>query len=394
MKLSNWNKSDSFMSDEERILKESNILEANRFIYLFFDDIDILYEKNKIKNGYEDKNYIGKAILVNTSISKGICTDITPLFTADINSNNISSMLMNMYIFDVVIPNSMKNVKEGMFILSNSISSCTLNDYDLRKNISCGSSFYSKEIRDNEYKKEFLDSRLLMTSPNIPDPKFYTQEHQNQMTGEYYCITSFNVSLRYEGNELIDDFTTVSIMNMNAMDTMIPQLRDKIYKVRYDNEHSDKNLCDPTELSDLLLYNEVESMQHGFTYIYDTQMGSNILTNGNNTYLPFRKYRFNDEMKTNIERTNNNIIDYCRYIEQIFGSLRLTITPTYYGDKIDVFFKDSKPENQPVLKNNISIDNETKVVNEISSCLDESNIENELLINEENYYAEKVYGGV
>ena len=37
---------------------------------------------------------------------------------------------------------------------------------------------------------------------------------------------------------------------------------------------------------------------------------------------------------------------------------------------------------------------EPKVVNEISSCLDESNIENELLINEENYYAEKVYGGV
>ena len=42
-------------------------------------------------------------------------------------------------------------------------------------------------------------------------------------------------------------------------------------------------------------------------------------------------------------------------------------TPLYFGDKLDAIFKDYDPDNQPILKNNVNIDNESKIKNEIST---------------------------
>ena len=58
---------------------------------------------------------------------------------------------------------------------------------------------------------------------------------------------------------------------------------------------------------------------------------------------------------------------HCRQIEREHGPVRLMFTPLYFGDKLDAVFKDYNPENQPILKNNVNIDNESKINNEIST---------------------------
>ena len=54
-------------------------------------------------------------------------------------------------------------------------------------------------------------------------------------------------------------------------------------------------------------------------------------------------------------------------IEREHGPVRLMFTPLYFGDKLDVVFKDYNSNNQPILKNNVNIDNESKIKNEIST---------------------------
>ena len=366
-----WNNPGKWITERGNRFDEANIIDAHRFFYMFFSNEDI--EDFKMKREDSKKIYYGKAIQINLSISKGgkDNIDIVPWIRG---SENSTYMTIGMYIHDVVCEKSISNYGPAKFILNESMVSSTLNDYDIRKSMVNGTNIYSKDIRDKEDKKYILSSMIMDSAPSIPDPMFYTMRQEELYEDDLYCLTSLDVVVTHVGQELFDEVTSISIMDISEMDTLEPLMRSKIYALRNSMKISDYNvnMFDSTELSKCTLYHDFMSMQHGYTYIYDTNLGVNVVKN-KRSYTPFTKYQFNDKLQFDIMSTLDMIKLYAKDLEKDLGPVRLTFTPLYYGDKVDAFFKDWKIDNQPVIKKQVGIDNGSKVQNEISDILSMEN---------------------
>lgn len=370
MKLNLFDKNETWISEKGHMFEVANIIEAHRFIYLFFDANDVEAYKLKRENTYETK--FGKAIQVNISISRGgrDTLDLVPWVRG---SDNSTQMFIQMYIYDTVFDRSVTNIQNAEFILTEALTSGSTNDYDLKKTMINGFNIYSKDIRDNESKKMMLQEKVMEGAPFICDPMYYTMQHQEVCEDDIYCISTLSNVITHYGHELIDDNTSISIMNMSEMETLEPAIKAKLYQVKYALTQSNYKLkmFDSMELSSETMYQDLMSMQHGFTYIYDTNMGANIIRT-KRAFIPFQKHQFHDKLQYDIESTLNTIKRYAKGVEKELGPVRLTFTPLYYGDKVDAYFKDWNPDNQPVVKQNIGIDNGLKVKQEISTYVDDN----------------------
>lgn len=362
-----WENNFGWVTDRPSDFSESNILDAHRFFYMFFSNEDII--DFKMKREDPTKTYYGKAIQINLSISKGGPNniDLLPWFRG---SDNTTRMAIGMYIHDVICYGSIVNFRDSKFILNESMVSSTLNDYDINKSMIHGTNLYSKDIRDKEDKKDIISFHMTESAPNIPDPKYYTLQQEELCEKDVYCLNSLDVVITHIGEELFDDVTSISIMDIKEMDTLEPMMKSKVYSLRDSIKVSDYtiNMFDSTELSKFTLYQDFVSMQHGYTYIYDTNMGVNVIKN-RISYTPFTKYQFKDKLQFDIDSTLSLIKMYANDLEKDLGPVRLTFTPLYYGDKVNAYFKDWKPDNQPVIKPQMGIDSGSKVESEISDLL-------------------------
>jgi hypothetical protein len=367
MKFNVWDKPDSWIIEKGMRFEDSNIIEAKRFFYLFFDNEDII----KFKEHAERKDDIiyGKAIQINLSLSKGGSKniDLTPW---NRGSDNSTYMVITMYVYDTVFPGSVTRFKDAKFLLTESLTSGTNNDYDIHKAMLCGTQIYSKDVRDKDYIKSYLYEQSCGQQMFIPEPQYYTMKQQEIVEDNIYCITALDVSIEHMGWELLDDVTSISIMDILEMDSLEQTMKEKLYQARYSIRQADYklNMFDSTDLSDYMLYDDFMSMQHGYTYIYDSNMGANIIRT-KKAFIPFVKHQFNDKLQFDIERTLRKIKDYAKGVENELGSVRLTFTPLYYGDKIDAYFKDWNKDHQPTIKNNVGIDNGFKLKNDISDSI-------------------------
>lgn len=374
MKFGVWSKPDKWITEVGYEFDEADILDAHRFIYLFFDQNAI--DDHEMKRTIKGNLIYGKAIQINLSISKNSNGNlaIVPWFRGNPDS---SCMTISMYCYDTIFETDITNIYSAKFILNDAIISATLNDYDSKKSMLFGENFYSKEFRNSEWKKNSLTSMIGENAPDIPDPKFYTIRHQEVVDDDLYSIHNINWVIEHEGKELYDDKTRISVMNMSLIETLESKMRKKVYDVRHQVRNSDYKLTmyDQTELSEDTFYRDFESMQHGYTYIYDSQAGINVvsnrvLSNGqvvSTGYMPFKKFQFNDKMQYDIENTLKAIKNHAKDVEKQFGSIRIHFTPLYFGDKTDVYFKDWKKDRQPTLKNKMDIDNGFKLSNEMST---------------------------
>ena len=365
MRFGIWDKPDRWISERGNAsFEDADIIEAKRFFYLFFDVNDIENYKNRTESS--DSILHGKAIQINLALMKGGNSniDMVPWFRGSSNSNY---MLITMYIYDTVFYKTITDFKSARFLLTEALTSGTINDYDIHKAMLCGFNMYSKDIRDKPDKKAVLSEDILVSAPSIPEPQYYTMKQQEVLEDDVYCITSMMTSIEHEGWELLDDNTSISVMDVTEMDTLEPLMKSKLYEVRNSIRQSDHkvNIFDSTELSDCTLYHDFMSMQNGYTYIYDSNMGCNIIRT-KKAFIPFAKHQFRDKLQSDIEQTLRMIQTYAKGVENQLGSVRLTFTPLYYGDKIDAYFKDWRSDNQPTLKKNVGIDNGSKLKNDIA----------------------------
>ena len=388
MKLNVWNQTD-FTNGKEWSITESGIIESHRFIYLFFDSGDIINHKEGIINPPGTK-IIGKAIQINLSISKGGSDnlDLAPFVRG---SNNSTYMSVSMYVYDTLFDRSITNIRDAQFTLVNSMASSTTNDYDLKKAMTNGVNLYEKDLRDKPEIKDIISFATSSCAPSIPEPMYYTMKQQELDLDEIYCLTALDTTVVHTGNDLVDENTRISVMDTSLMDTLEPRLKAKLYEVRGMNLNpaSGVNMYDQTELSNWLMYQDFESMQNGYTYIYDTNMGFNIIRTGK-AFLPFAKYQFEDKMLSDIERTKDTIIRHAKTVEKQFGPVRMVFTPLYFGDKTDTYFKDFNPDHQPVIKEKINIDNESKIKTEISTLVNDYEKQQQAT----EYYEEDIGGYV
>ena len=201
-----------------------------------------------------------------------------------------------------------------------------------------------------------------------------------------------NGCVLHRGVELIDDNTRISVMNSKMLDTLEPMIRSKLAEVKAMSRNpsvTGVNMYDQLILSESLLYQDFESMQSGYTYIYDSNMGFNILKNSG-SFMPFKKYQFEDSLVGNLERTMNRIKEHAKDVEKKFGNVRMVFTPMYFGDKTDVYFKDYNPDNQPIVKDKLNIDNGNKIKSEMSCLINDGR---EMLDNQNEYYNDEELGG-
>lgn len=375
MKLDVWSKPTKYLSERGYEYEESGLLETQRFIYLFFDDNAL--ENHKLKQENRGDIIYGKAIQINLSVSQGgnENIDLPPWVRGSKNSTYITC---GMYIYDTVFETSITNIYSARFILNDSLITSTTNDYDINKAMRNGTNIYTKDFRDKPEKKAIISSQIFECAPNIPDPIYYTVRHQETVEGDLYSLTNIDSVIEHEGKDLYDTDTRISVMNMTLIHTLEPQMKRKIYDLQTQLKNSDYGIkmYDSTELSDLLLYQDFESMQNGYTYIYDTNIGANIVRTSK-SYLPFRKYQFNDKLQFELEKTLQAIRDHAKLIEKELGPVRIHFTPMYYGDKTDTYFKDWRADHQPTLNDKIDIDNSFKVQTNITNAISDYELDNE-----------------
>ena len=360
----------SYLSVEQQDLGMSDIMDAKRFLYLYFDanDIEAYQQKREDKTTVK----IGKAIQINLSVAKAGAEniEIIPWVRGSGNSNYIT---MNMYVYDTRFMGSIENFYDAEFTLINAAAGSTTNDFDIHKAFTNGARMYSRDIRDDPAKKQLIKSITQVTAPTIPDPIYYTMQQQENCINEIYCITALTDVIWHRGYELIDDYTTISIMDIRKMDTFNMQIRDKMREIhslcneKDINGNSKINMFDNAEIASYMMWQDFLSMQHGYMYIYDSQLGKNIVPT-KNAYMAFgnskKGFRMKESMVEDLENTIQMLEDFSKNVESKFGSINLMYIPGFYGNKIHVNFKDYNPENQPNIKvgsGGVNIDNGTRL---------------------------------
>lgn len=354
-----------FLTDPN--MEQSGIIECKRLIYLFFDTNDIINDREGLIN--KGEVIIGKAIQINLAIVEGGSKniDIMPWVRG---SNNSTYMVMNVYTYSTRFETTIKDINGAEFVLENAIVSSSTNEYECGRCITNGITLYSKEFREDPMKKELL-SDMTGLSPEIPEPIYYTMRQQEAECGDVYSLISLPTVVTHLGYELIDDHTQISILDKSLMDTFDLQIRDRMKEIKYmlhTKSLDDINMYDTTQLSNEMMFNVLESLQSGYLYQYDSQLGRNI-NKTSKSFLPFTKYRIKDEMRSNLERVIDGVEIHAKNLEKEFGNIRLMFTPSYRGDKIDVYFKDYAPDHQPVIKNVTNIDSGNKIDDEITERL-------------------------
>jgi len=371
MKLDVWSKPSKYMSERGYEYEDAGLIETHRFIYLFFDQNAL--DNHESKNIINGQRIYGKAIQINLSVSHGGSDniDLPPWIRGTDNSTYITC---GMYIYDTIFETDITNIYSARFILNESLISSTTNDYNIKKAMLNGTNIYSKDIRDKPEKKAIISASIYEFAPSVPDPMYYTVRHQEAVEDDMYCLTSIDTVVEHEGKDLYDTDTRVSVMNMSLISTLEPKMKQRIYDLQSQINKSDRRIkmYNSVDLSDELLYQDFESMQNGFTYIYDTNAGTNIVKTSK-SFMPFAKYQFNDKLQYDLERTLIAIKNHAKCIEKEFGPVRIHFTPLYFGDKADVYFKDWKPENQPIIANKYDVDNGFKVQNNINTQLVDCN---------------------
>ena len=121
MKLNTWNKPTQFLNDVGFELEQSSILEAHRYIYLFFAPEDILNHQN---NTTIPHNQIyGKAIQINLAIAG---SDEEIGVVPWMRCENGTTMYACMYTYDVIFDTDISNnVNFALTKLDISVSNIT-----------------------------------------------------------------------------------------------------------------------------------------------------------------------------------------------------------------------------------------------------------------------------
>ncbi|MGL4950076.1 MAG: hypothetical protein ACRC5M_06810 [Anaeroplasmataceae bacterium] len=308
-------------------LKDCRIRGCSRKIIFFIDRTE--YEAGTC--------HVGKAIQINLSMEEG--TDMKSFGVMSPNSNTIKNAV---YKYDVFFPYGPSSIDDASMILRDAYSTEEINDFDNRNQYRNDIGLYNKELSSDTYKMEAFNSvgKLFRTSV-IPLPKYYTEEQQTKEEGDAYSIIWVDHALNYDAGDLIDPFTIVEFHDIKTYDTMIPFLEREIKE----KSNESNNINSVNIISDLFIPT-TECLLNGYTFIYDTQDGMNILSN-KLTSIPFAEFRIKENMIANLQGMKDLVESEAKYIEKKYGSIRMYYVPLMSGDKLSIKYKDYANENQP-----------------------------------------------
>lgn len=370
MILSQW-KTVGYEIDEKLGPKSTagvnSLLDYKRVIFLFVSKEE-LETTGCVKNG--------KAVIVNMSASKVTRGFIDiPIFVDTSMLSNSTMTNMNIYTFEVEFYGNIKDKHTTCLFLRNSTGSGTLHDFNDKTAYRLENPYYSYWSR--EYCSEYNNAQTF--NSKLPDPRFYTIDHMQTVLGDVYNVFDISDTFSFTLDEMIDDKTEIHVFDSSKYLTLVPRLYNQLREVRKDQ--TNKN-TDPTEISETMLYTKLDAMLSGYSLIYDTQMGINILpTQFSN--IAMKDYRLPNNVVAQWEYMKQSIESIAHELESIHGSVRINYIPFLHADKMKINFKDYSPENQPIgyggelsaeFNKGSSIDSGTIVKNDVDEVF-ESNYE-------------------
>lgn len=343
-----------------------SLLECSRSIFIFIDG-----------NEYKMTGRVerGKMLLVNMSASTLTRDTIgAPIGISYMSTSNSVLTSMNIYNFDLFFAGNVNDLDSTICELKSGIGDCSIEDFSDDKCYKMEMPLYKSDYRNSE-------AIYMMNMPGsvtpLPKPNFYTVQHQYDVEGDFYTICDVGEVFVFPLRELYDDKSRIYVYDRSAYITLVPQLYMQLKEVK--NNKESKNV-DPSEISEQLLYNKMASMISGIGVIYDSQGGSNILSTPS-TQVGLGRFRVKNSVSAQLDYMRQQIEYIASSIEKTHGSIRIHYSPFLSGDKIQVIFKDYRPDNQPIgttsemgvrFNNGVSVDGMTISDNEITESFNDS----------------------
>ena len=346
-----WNR--SFNNVEQAIL-DSNIIDCYRQIYIFVD-------KNELDTYGDVKT--AKAILLNHSMTKTNTLD-----RCDFRNSNNTILLLNMYGFDVIFENGIRDMNAAQFLLTNAHSSSTTNVWDLEpRAMRLGNSTYTQNAMNDDNIANFFED-VEYNNCLIPEPLYYSINHMDRITKDYHALNAYRSIYCYRGSDLVDKRTRIRVYDKAKWITMY---KEKLSELNEYRDEVYQNNMDITELSDGLFTLSANSMISGLMYGYDSNDGfvkiayDELLP----VHVPFHQMQIKNKVESEIKMISNSLYDICKNIENVFGNIQVFISPGKCGDRTKMNFRDYLPNNQPVLIGSVNVDKDTSLSNNISETV-------------------------
>ena len=299
--------------DTNKNLTKFGVMDQTREFYIYVDNVQLTMKDNQ--------PFSTIMVQVNKSVNDGAILTISP------TRGNNKQINKNVYIYDAYFPRGIKDFRDGEFTLRNASSSQIYTDYDRKISRTKESALYSDSIVDNVPYANFLEELCGTSEPMIP-PNYYNRDHtvdglKNNMYNLIWGITRYN----YSGGDLLDSNSKIHLVgssNYVGIDT--PTENDGVEE----------------ELANRLFLPTNENMITKATFIYDTQLGFNILGGE----IPYNEHMYKQFIINSYEQIKAKITTQAQLIEKTEGSIRLYYNPTDVGDKVRVEYKDRKINNK------------------------------------------------
>jgi hypothetical protein len=308
-------------------LQSVGIEKAYRQLLIFIDKD--LYEQGILISG--------KAILINLAAQiGGKDKDFIHRFALN---NNSTLIKLSVYYFDVIFDpvSGLDGLKDAEFTLSNAHSSELINDFNINQVLRPDVSIYNKIMSTtlNEGNKTDLFATNFVSSVLIPSPKYYTEQHQKSKENDVYSIIWNDYIMTFEGNDLVDRFTSIDIYDIKTWETMVPALKSKI-----DNLDVGVKGTSSTSIVSGMFAPTSESIFDSYVFVYDSQLGTDVKAIPGITKVPLSNYRIKEAMVNDLAWIKDQFNMEAKRIEKEHGSLRIYYTPRMCGDKLEIHFKD------------------------------------------------------
>ena len=330
--------------DGDDFINEANIKDRYRKVFVFIDKDELNQFKN-VKTG--------KMMLINMSV----CYMHSTFYS---NYGNYLKFCINMYIFNIDFINGYNDKLNAICSLESAYSNSATNDLDKKRYIPEESNMYKffPDLNGKSVTKEILLDFEYNSNNVIPDPRYYTAEHQFLVEGEEPTPlnNTYNI-LSYRMEELLEKgYSQYVVYPFNQWATFKEQKLRELKKsdIELSNEYA-KN-------SDLLInslfsYNS-ENLIEGLIFSYDSCAGSVNIHKMEKIRptISFSKYRFPEQIINAIEIEKKNLENSVKIMEEVHGNLLLFYCPFAHGDKLSVKFRDYNIDNQPKIADSEHID--------------------------------------
>lgn len=353
-------KNRAFLLDNQESLEIAKIKEYYRKAFFFVDKNTFKINDGTIKTG--------KLFLMNCSMSY-------VNQSSTYNYGDFLRFVINMYTFNVEFVNGTNDFNNAICTLMEGYSNDGFSDLNTKKYFSDTQIIYDNIISNNnsDFKQSLIDMEY-HSYDVMPEPKYYTSNHQFIETGEEpMMLNTVYQSFVYLFNELKDNSTSIVVLPYDQYQTFKNEKLKKLRAIRIDDElYQKQSNIDLSPIIEDLFYYNADIVLEGLIFSYDTNIGDVVISHDKRipVTMSFSKHRFDEQKVDHILNMKDRIRNTMKMLEKEHGNILLFFSPYSYGDMLQTYFRDYNKNNQPEISNQVdkmySLDS---VVNSVATSI-------------------------